>query len=161
MAAGEKVRLTKRSAEAIEPPATGERIVWDAALPVGSGVRVSGTGRRTYFIYARTRAGRQVKMKIGRHGMITAELAREIAARELGKIAAGDDLAEARRLAKAAEAKRLAILTVAQPADRYLVEHAEIKKRAISIRDDRAMVETLIKPALWGQARPGRREGGH
>jgi integrase len=143
----EKTRLNKRNVEAIEPPAEGERIVWDDAI-TGYGVRVSSKGRRTYFIHARNRAGRQLKMKIGVHGTIAAERAREIAARELGKIAGGDDPAEEKRVAKAAEAKRLAIPTVAQLCDRYIADHAQEHKRASSIRDDRALIEKKIKPAL-------------
>jgi integrase len=142
-----KIRLTKRNVESIEPPAKGERIVWDDTI-TGYGVRVSSRARHTYFIHARTRGGRQLKMKIGIHGTITAERAREIAARELGKIAGGDDPVEAKRQAKAAEAQRLAMPTVAQLCDRYLAQHAEVHKRPSSIRDDRAMIETRIKPAL-------------
>jgi integrase len=143
----DKVKLTKISVESIKPPAAGERIVWDDAL-TGFGVRVSSKGRRTYFVYSRTRAGKQVKMKLGVHGTITAPRAREIASHELGKIAAGGDPAEEKRQAKVAEAKRLAIPTVAQLCDRYLDEWAEVHKRPISIRDDRAMIQKLIKPKL-------------
>ena len=145
-----RIRLTKRAVEAIEPPPTGERIVWDGSL-TGFGLRVSSKGRRTYFIHARTRAGRQVKMKIGVHGTITAEKAREIASGELGKIAAGGNPAEEKRQAKAAEAKQKAIPTVEQLSDRYLTEWAEVHKRPLSIRDDRGMIEKIIKPALGGK----------
>lgn len=148
-----KVRLTKKSVEGLPIPEVGEEITWDAKL-TGYGVRVSSKGRRTYFIHSRTRAGRQVKMKIGVHGTIAAERAREIAVHELGKIAAGDDPAEEKRQAKAAEANRLAIPSVAQLCDRYLAEHAEVHKRPISVRDDRAMIETVIKPALGNKRVP-------
>jgi integrase len=148
-----KGHLTKKSVEGLPTPEAGEEITWDTRL-TGYGVRVSSKGRRTYLVQARTRAGCQVKMKIGVHGTITAERAREIAARELGKIAAGDDPAEEKRQAKAAETKRLAIPTVAQLSDRYLAEHAEIYKRQISVRDDRAMIETIVKPAIGSKRVP-------
>jgi integrase len=148
-----KVLLTKKSVETLPIPEVGEEIAWDAKL-TGYGVRVSSKGRRTYFVQARTRAGRQVKMKLGVHGTVTAERAREIAAGELGKIAGGDDPAEEKRQAKAAETKRLAIPTVAQLCDRYLAEHAEIHKRQISVRDDRAMIEKIIKPAIGSKRLP-------
>jgi integrase len=93
-------------------------------------------------------------MKLGVHGTITTERARDIAARELGKIASGEDPAEAKRLAKAAEAKRLAIPTMAQLCDRYLAEYAEIHKRPISIRDDAAMLAKIIRPALGAKRVP-------
>lgn len=147
------VQLTKKSVEAISAPATGEIIIWDARM-TGFGVRVSSQGRRTYFVHARTRAGRQVKLKVGVHGTITAEVAREIAARQLGKIAAGGDPTEDRRQSKAAEAARRAVPTVAELCDRYLVEWAEIHKRASSVDDDRSMIERIIKPALGGKRVP-------
>jgi integrase len=150
----EKVKLTKRSVEEIQPPEIGERIVWDEDL-TGFGVRVSSRGCRTYFICRRTKAGRQIKMKIGVHGKpLTAETACEKAKVELGKIDTGGDPAEEKRQDKAAEAKRLAIPTVAQLCDRYLRDWAEIHKRPISIRDDRAMIEKIIKPKLGAKRVP-------
>jgi len=142
-----KIDLTKRRVEAIELPSTGERIVWDERL-TGFAVRVSSTGRRTYFIQRRTDAGRQIKLKIGVHGNITAEQARKNAERELGKLATGSDPAEARNHARAEEAKRLATPTVAELCDRYLIEHAKRHKRPRSVAEDESMIRRYVKPFL-------------
>jgi integrase len=93
-------------------------------------------------------------MKIGVHGAITAEIARDIAGRELGKIAGGGDPAEDRRQSKSNEAARRAVPTVAELCDRYLIEWAEVKKRASSVEDDRSMIEKIVKPALGGKRVP-------
>jgi integrase len=149
----QKIRLTKRTVEGLEPPSSGERVVWDDAL-TGFGMRILATGRRTYFVYGRTRARRQVKLKIGVHGPITAEKAREIASRELGKIASGADPVEEKKQSRAAEAKRLGTLTVSQLCDKYLAEHAQMHKRESSIGDDRSMIELVIKPKLGSKRVP-------
>jgi hypothetical protein len=108
----EKLHLTKTSVERIPVPSVGEAIVWDDEL-TGFGVRVSAKGRRTYFVQARTKAGRQVKLKLGVHGKpMTADLARSAAKIELGKIEGGEDPIHERQVARAAEARRRAMLTV-------------------------------------------------
>jgi integrase len=146
----DKIRLTKSSVEKLPVPLAGEALVWDRDL-AGFGVRLAPTGRRTYFVYGRTRAGRQVKLKVGIHGAITAERAREIATVELGKIAAGADPAAERSEAKTAEANRKAIPTVAQLCERYMVEYARAEKRPRSADGDQSMIDRLVKPRLGGQ----------
>jgi integrase len=149
MVAQEKIKLTKRSVDALrlKPPATGERIVWDADLR-GFGVRLSSTGRCTYFIHTRTRARRQIKATIGVHGQVTADQARASAKSELGRIAGGADPVEVKRQARAAEVKRLRTLTVAQLCDKYLVEYAEMHNRPRSVAGNKAMIERIIKLRL-------------
>lgn len=145
MAQPTKLKLTKRSVEAIAPPDDGEIIVWDSEL-MGFGVRVAASGRRTYFIYGRTTGGRQVKLKVGVHGAVTADKARENASIELGKLAAGLDPAQERREAKQAERAQLAAPTVTALAGEYLAAHAEVHKRTAA--DDRATIDKIILPRL-------------
>jgi integrase len=139
----EKIKLTKRAVEAIEPPAAGEIVVWDAELK-GFGVRIASSGRRTYFVYGRTTGGRQVKFKVGVHGAVTAIKAREIASVELGKLAAGQDPTKERQDAKTAERKRLGAPTMRDLADRYMSDHAELHKRTAG--DDRASLDKIVLP---------------
>jgi integrase len=148
-----KVKLTKSNVEQLEPPAAGERVVWDKSL-TGFGVRILPTGRRTYFIYGRTRGKRQVKFKIGVHGTITATKAREIAEHELGKVASGSDPVEEKKQLRAAETKRLGTPTVSQLCDKYLAEYALVYKRPSSVEDDRSMIELIIKPRLGSKRVP-------
>jgi integrase len=103
-------RLTKTVVEAIEPPATGHIIVWDAPRAGerrGFGIRVNSGGARTYFAQGRLPGGREVKPTIGRHGAPwTTEQARAKAKALLGAIAAGTDPTEAKRAARNAERER-------------------------------------------------------
>ena len=82
-------RLIKTTVEALPIPASGQAVYWDADL-TGFGVRISDRGTRTYFVQSRMPDGRQVKIKIGRHGAVTAEQARARAKAMLGAMAAGD-----------------------------------------------------------------------
>jgi integrase len=103
-------RLTKTVVEAIEPPATGHIIVWDAPRVGerrGFGLRVNSGGARTYFVQGRLPGGKAVKSTIGRHGAPwTAEQARAKAKSLLGAIAAGTDPTQATRTARKAEQDR-------------------------------------------------------
>jgi hypothetical protein len=103
-------RLTKTVVEAIEPPATGHIIVWDAPRAGerrGFGIRVNSGGARTYFVQGRLPGGKEVKPTIGRHGVPwTTEQARAKAKALLGAIAAGTDPTQAQRAARKADRER-------------------------------------------------------
>ena len=142
-----KVKLNKSGVEGIEPPATGERVVWDSQL-TGFGVRVSYSGRRTYFVYARTIGGRQVKVKVGVHGQVTADQARDLAEIEIGKLMAGQDPAAERRQLRELERARRIAPTMNGLAEEYLTAHAEVHKRPSSVRDDRAILQKIVLPRL-------------
>lgn len=96
-----KVRLTKKSVEAIPLPAKGETTVWDSDLS-GFVVRVKPGGRRIYYVYYRTVAGTRVKrwLKLGVHGTVTAEQARASAVQYLAAAARGEDPFADRKAAK-------------------------------------------------------------
>lgn len=149
----EKITLSKRNVEAIPAPPTGETIVWDDRLR-GFGVRVSATGRRTYFIQRRTESHRQIKLKLGVHGDATADQARKLAELALGKLAGGGNPAADRAESREQEARRRAIPTVAMMCERYLVEHAQRHKRPSSIADDAAMIRNYIVPAFGAKRVP-------
>ncbi len=96
-----KAKLTKRVVEAIPVPASGQNELWDDELG-GFHVRVVPSGRRVYRLKYRS-AGRQVIAKIGEHGPLTAEQARERAKTLLGAVAEGrDPVAEQKAAAEAA-----------------------------------------------------------
>jgi integrase len=147
MTTSAKIKLTKRVVDALMPPMRGETVVWDPEVK-GYGLRISSTGRRTYFIHKRTKAGRQIKAKLGVHGDITAEEARQAAIRELGRIAGGIDPADERRRARAAAAKLRRTLTIAQLCEKYLAEHALVHNRPRTVETYRHVIERHIKPRL-------------
>ena len=63
-------RVTKRLIDSIKPPDKGEAIYWDDELK-GFAVRVFPSGTKSYLVHYRTRSGRQRKMSLGRHGVLT------------------------------------------------------------------------------------------
>ena len=142
-----KIKLTKTAVEAIVPPATGERVVWDRELSRFR--RARGPHRAAHvFRLCRTTGGRQVKLKVGVHGAVTADGARDLASVELGKLMAGQDPSEERRQAREAERARRVAPTMRGLADEYMSAHAELHKRPTSIKNDRAMLEKIILPPL-------------
>jgi integrase len=103
-------RLTKR---AVETLARGDRdaFLWDAALP-GFGIRVTPAGVRTYVVQYRI-AGRSRRLALGRHGRLTPEQARKLAAERLAEVAAGRDPAAERQEARMAGAAPATVADVA------------------------------------------------
>ena len=136
-----KVKITKR---AVENVASSDRDVflWDTELP-GFGCKITPKGARVYVLQYWA-GGRSRRFTLGRHGeAITADQARRDAMRLKGAVAHGDDPASAR-------AADRAVPTLEGLAERYLVEHAAVKKRASSAAEDRRNLGKHILPKLGG-----------
>lgn len=134
-----KAKLTVRAIQALEPRSS-DYIVWDTEVP-GFGCKVTPKGRRSFLLYYRNKDGQQRKPAIGQFGAIKPEAAREIAKRWLAEVASGGDPSKTRQQDRAA-------VTVSQLCDRYLVEHAETRKKATSVRNDRRLISAHVKPAF-------------
>ena len=132
-----KAKLTKRAVEAVRPD-NRDIILWDTELK-GFGCKITPKDRRVYFVYYRTRSGRQRRPTIGVHGAVTCEQARDTARRWLAD--RDSDPSGQRQAQKRAP-------TVAEFAERYLAQHAEAKKRPRSVAQDRRMLDRFILPAL-------------
>lgn len=135
-------KLTKRFVDLIQPPDGNlgkDLFFWDDELP-SFGLRVKPSGVKSYLIQYR-QSGRSRRMTIGRHGVLTAEEARRLARIELGNVAHGKDPARNRQEDRHAP-------TMKDLADDYLDRHAIPNKRPKSIRDDKAMLNTVILPRL-------------
>lgn len=87
------MRLTKRTAEAIEPAAR-DVLAWDAEVP-GFRVKVTPKGAGTHILQY-SRRDRSRRLTIGRHGDLMADQARKRAEALCGVIAAGGDPAAER-----------------------------------------------------------------
>ena len=138
-------KITKRAVDALRPAADGrELVLWDIDL-AGFGVRVQRGGAKTYILKYRAGKGCAAplrKLTIGKHGSPwTPDQARAEAKRLSGLVAHGKDPADARASAKAAP-------TVADLAQRFLVEHAEAKRKASTAAEYRRLLEKVILPAL-------------
>jgi integrase len=134
-------RLTDKLVRATETPASGLRFVWDDAL-TGLGLRVTKAGAKS-FVLRYVVAGRERMYTLARHPDLSVTAVREIATDIRGRIARGEDPMDARADARKAP-------TMRDLAADYLTQHAERNKRPGSVRDDKAMIEGIILPALGG-----------
>ena len=89
------VKITKRVVEAAVAQEK-DYVIWDDELS-GFGVRVFGSGKRSYVIQYRI-GGRSRRYTIGLHGAWAPETARREAKVQLGRVAGGDDPVEDRQL---------------------------------------------------------------
>lgn len=135
---GKRVKLTAEVVRDAEPPATGEANLWDDALR-GFGLRIRPNGSKLFFVQYRTRAGTARKLSVGQYGRMTPEKARKAATQLLAAVSRGEDPALDREKARQAP-------TMAELAARYLAEHAEPKKKASSVRNDRQLLRDYILP---------------
>lgn len=129
------LRLSKSTVDALRPRAT-EYVAWDFALR-GFGVRVYPSGIKTYLLQVRVQ-GTQHKIRLGRHGVVTAEQARYDARLRLADLQRGivvDRTTPART-------------TFAELAARYMAEHAATRKKPSSQRLDRTNLRLHLLPRL-------------
>src|SRR5438105_2797557 len=105
-------KLTKRWVEAQPYTEAGQRYVYDCDL-TGFGLCIGRT-TKTYCAEGRV-TGTARRIKIGRHGVVTAEAAREQAHKLLQKMALGTDpVLEERQARAAAEKEERLRVTLAQ-----------------------------------------------
>jgi len=136
---GERVRITK---EVVDGAEKGERdrIIWDKAIS-GFGLKVTPAGRKTYFLYYRTKSGQQRRPTIDTHGNVTADEARKIAKLWAGIVAGGGDPSKERQDARREE-------TIADLAARYLTDYAKPHKKKRTYEEDNRNLTKHILPAL-------------
>lgn len=131
-------RITKRLVEGLRPE-TKDYWVWDGDIP-GFGVRVWPSGRKVYMAQYRA-AGRTRRVSLGVHGAVTPHQARKTALDVLAAVNKGENPAEAR-------ASNRKDPTIAEFSQRYLSDHATVKKKPKSVAQDRRMLEKIILPKL-------------
>ena len=129
------LRLSKTTVDALTPRDT-EYVAWDSAVP-GFGVRVYPSGIKTYILHIRTQ-GTQHKLRLGRHGVVTAEQARYDARLRLADLQRG----------MVVDRTPPPRTTFAALAARYLAEHAATRKKASSQRLDRTNLRLHLLPRL-------------
>jgi len=131
-------KIAQKTIEGLLPGARSE-IVWDTELR-GFGCRVTPTGIKTYLL--KYRAGRRQRwLRIGPHGPLTADAARNAARRALVSIARGEDPVGER------QGRRVAPL-VRDLAMRYLTDHAAPKNKPSSVRGAEMLLAKHILPAI-------------
>lgn len=116
-------------------------VLWDDDVR-GLGLRITRAGKKSFILFYRA-GSRQGQMTLGAYGVLTFQQARAKAQQVLGAVTieGRDPLAER----KAAVAKGV---TVAQLGERYMTEHAEVKKKPASAKTDRQMLREYVLPKL-------------
>lgn len=132
-------KITKRLVDATNP--TGKDFVlWDDEMQC-FGLRVKPSGAKSYIVQYRNVHGRTRKVTVGRHGILTPDEARTQARLLLAEVEKGGDPAEDKSTLRGTP-------TLAQVAERYMGEHATVKKKPRSIKEDRRLLDKVILPAL-------------
>lgn len=128
-------------------PEGGEKTIWSRYVlwddeVRGLGLRVFPTGKKSFILIYRA-GSRQRQMTLGAYGVLTLQQARAKARQVLGAVSieGRDPLAER----KTAAARGC---TVAQLAERYMAEHAEVKKKPASAKTDQQMLRDYVLPKL-------------
>ncbi len=116
-------------------------VLWDDAVP-GLGLRITPTGKKSFVLSYRA-GSRKRQMTLGLYGVLTLQQARAKALRALAAVMEGGDPLAERQSAARAE-------TMSELAERYLREHAEVKKKPASVQGDRQMLRDHILPRLGG-----------
>jgi site-specific recombinase XerD len=141
-------RLTKRAVDALQKRAGGDAFLWDSELR-GFGVRMKPSGTKTFVIQYRNAERRTRRFVIGQYGVLSVEVARDLAKKKLASVIDGGDPSQERRAARDG-------ITVAEVCDWYLQE-AESGRllgrnrrpiKASSLAGDRSRIEQHIKPLI-------------
>ena len=134
----EKLKRTTISRRTVDSLSVDkDTVYWDRELS-GFGVRVYASGRKVYVVQTRAQ-GRSRRVTVGRHGVITAEQARQRAALIIARIKSG----EAAVVAPTSAPKGP---TVAEVAERYLTEHVDVRCKASTARRVRWELDKYILP---------------
>ena len=134
-----RVHLTKRVIDSTKPEAV-DVLLWDDEVP-GFGLRVKPNGLKSYALQYRNAAGRSRRVTIGKHGVLTAEGARNEARRLRARVAEGHDPATERQRLRQAD-------TLEAFSTRYLSHYAELHKKPGSVRNDRLLLDLHILPEI-------------
>lgn len=132
-------KITKRFVENIKPDPSKTLKYWDSELK-GFGVVILPSGRQTYCIQYRNQYRVLKRYKIGVHGQISTEEARDLAKKRLGQIVSGEDPAEQKKQTQN-------LFSMEDLAKNYIERHA-YKKRPKSLKEDQKLLKNIIIPAL-------------
>ena len=127
-------KLTKRFIESICSLKDKELLVWDSEVK-GFGIRIFPTGRRTYFVQYRNSAAKTRRQKIGQHGVITADQAREEAKIILGDVCKGSDPSALRK-------DKRAMPLFAEFSDEYLRAYAKGNKKEKTYKEEERILKS-------------------
>jgi len=134
-----RVRIGLREITAMQP----HTVLWDVEVK-GFSARRQFSDVVTYSVIFRNREGRQNWFKLGRHPILTPNLARQEAIRVLRAVTLGEDPSAERKAFRSSA-------TVAELVDDFLADmdaHKLNGKKASTIKADRSRIANHIRPKL-------------
>ncbi len=134
-----QVKLTERTLKALKAKGR-EYFVWDSEVR-GLGVRVKPSGVASYLVQYRNENRRQRRLTLGKVGTLRLEQARRLARLILEEVAGGGDPSADRHRAASEP-------TVADLAERYMVEYAAVNKKPRSREEDERNLRLHVLPRL-------------
>lgn len=137
MLVNKKYKLTKRIVESAMPDSSKRIVLWDTEI-IGFFIRIYPSGKKTYFFQYRNKDRVSHQIKLGVHGNITTELAREKATQLALKVSAGEDPSMKTPLSA------IQSPTMQDLAEKYLKLHAENENRPKSIKENKSMLKNYI-----------------
>ena len=139
------LKLTDAAIERLTPPTSGRAEYFDAVIP-GLHLRVTSNGAMTFALMTRLH-GRQMRLTLGRWGVLTLSEARARARIALNQVEAGIDPRDERR-----RAEREAPITVADAAARFIEGHARRNTSPRTATETERMLRLHVLPQLGGRA---------
>ena len=126
-----RIRLTEAAVRRLAPPASGQTDYFDELLP-GFGLRVSATGRRSWFVFYRVKDGpqqgkqRRYTLPLSAEAIGLAD-ARQAARDVMRRVEVGEDPSADKRRVRA---DRAAAMTVREAADQFVERYAKPRNRS-------------------------------
>src|SRR5882762_1049474 len=93
-------KILKRMVDALQPKPDRDVFAWDSELR-GFGVRVKPSGVKSFLIQYRNAEGRTRRLVLGQYGVLSPEIARDMARTRLTAVAQGEDPSATRRAQRA------------------------------------------------------------
>lgn len=128
----QRFTFTQKAIEALNPPASGRRYVYDDRQP-GLALAIQSTGHRSYYLYRKGRNGRPVRLKLANYGDLSIPQARDRVKEMTGELVKGVDLVKQRRDERDAQAE---IKTIKGAWEHYRDDYLKPNKSALTVRND-------------------------
>ena len=132
-----RVSLTKKFIDQLDIPENIQ--VFHDTKVTGLQLRASPKGSKTFYLYFRTKSGKQKRPKLGGYGILTVEQARDIARAMLGELSKGNDPTDTDQVEN---------ITLADFFKIFEKNHINKHVKSSTAKTYRSLFVSVIEPAL-------------